>query len=284
MRIVEKAPAKINLGLDTPYNHEDGLQEWNMVMTSIDLADYIEVTTLPTEKGIHVSSNSGFLPNDQRNLTFQAAKLLKERFNIQEGVNIAINKHIPVGAGLGGGSTDAAAVLRALNKLWGLNLRLPELAALGLEVDSDVPYCVYGKTAHVFGKGERVMPIKQLPACWLVLAKPKVSVSTPSVLRQIDYENLSHPDIEGLISAIFLSDFDQIINKMGNGLEPITAERYPEILQIKERMIEFGANGAQMSGTGPTVFAICQKKSRAQRVFNSIRGFCQEVYLVHPLS
>lgn len=116
MRSVEKAPAKINLGLDTPYNHRDGLQEWNMVMTSIDLADYVEVTTLPDENRIHVTSDSGFLPNDQRNLAYQAARVLKERFSIDEGVDIVIHKHIPVAAGLGGGSTDAAAVLRASTK------------------------------------------------------------------------------------------------------------------------------------------------------------------------
>ncbi|GAK47379.1 4-diphosphocytidyl-2-C-methyl-D-erythritol kinase [Secundilactobacillus oryzae JCM 18671] len=283
MRSVEKAPAKINLGLDTPYNHRDGLQEWNMVMTSIDLADYVEVTTLPDENRIHVTSDSGFLPNDQRNLAYQAARVLKERFSIDEGVDIVIHKHIPVAAGLGGGSTDAAAVLRALNKIWGLNLALPELAAIGLEVDSDVPYCVYGQTAHVFGKGEKVTPIKKLPPCWIVLAKPRVSVSTPTVLRQIDYDHLSHPDVESLVSAIYLADFEKIVAAMGNVLEPITAERYPEILKLKSRMLDFGADAAQMSGTGPTVFGIFQKKSRAQRVFNSIKGFCDEVYLVRPL-
>lgn len=283
MKVVEKAAAKVNLGLDTTFRHDDGMPDWNMVMTSIDLADYVEVRDRGSH-GITVSSDSGFLPNDQRNLAFQAASLLQRTYHIKQGAAIQIQKKIPVAAGLGGGSSDAAAVLRALNQIWGIQLPLDELAKLALKVDSDVPYCVYSKTAHVTGLGDQVRVLEPtLKPVWLVLAKPNVSVSTPSILRQIDYDKLSHPDIDQLLEAIQTGDYSQMIANMGNALEPISVQRYPEIAQIKVRMQDYGAPTAIMSGTGPTVFSVFNKESRAQRVFNSIRGFCSEAYLVRSL-
>ncbi|PWF99328.1 4-(cytidine 5'-diphospho)-2-C-methyl-D-erythritol kinase [Levilactobacillus bambusae] len=284
MKVVEKAPAKINLGLDTPYHHRDGTLEWNMVMTSVDLADYVEIATEPKHPRIRVFTDSGFLPNDQRNLAYQAARVLQTRFHIHEGVTIRIQKRVPVAAGLGGGSSDAAAVLRGLNNLWQLGLSLAELAVIGLEIDSDVPYCVYGCIAHVQGRGEIITPLPKLPPMWIVLAKPKISVSTPGILRRVDYQTLEHPDIAGLLTGIRDQDLPQVFATMGNALEPITANRFPEISHIKTKMLNFGASAAQMSGTGPTLFAVCDKQSRAQRMVNSIRGFCHEVYLVRPLS
>ncbi|MFC6182601.1 4-(cytidine 5'-diphospho)-2-C-methyl-D-erythritol kinase [Lactiplantibacillus daowaiensis] len=284
MQIVEKAPAKINLGLDTLFEHRNGDKEWNMVMTSVDLADYVQIETIPANR-IEVATDSGFLPNDRRNLAFQAVSLLKRRYHIKSGVRIKIKKVIPVAAGLGGGSSDAAAVLRGLNRMWELNLDLKTLAQLGLQIDSDVPYCVYSQTAHVTGKGEVVTPLAKLPALWIVLAKPKISVSTPNILRQVDYDQLpDHPDIDGLLAGIQAGDLQQIVPNMGNVLESITAKRYPEITQIKQQLLTFGADAAQMSGTGPTVFGVCRKQSRAQRVYNSLKGFCKEVYLVRPVN
>jgi 4-diphosphocytidyl-2-C-methyl-D-erythritol kinase len=154
-----------------------------------------------------------------------------------------------------------------------------------LQVDSDVPYCVYSQTAHVTGKGEIVTPLPKLPPMWIVLAKPKISVSTPNILRQVNYDRIAvHPHIDGLLSGIRNQDFEAIFANMGNVLEPITAKRYPEILQIKQQLLTFGADAAQMSGTGPTVFGVCRKQSRAQRVYNSLKGFCREVYLVRPVN
>lgn len=283
MIVVEKAAAKVNLGLDTPFRHADGQPEWDMVMTSIDLADYVEVRSTDS-KSIVVTSNSGFLPNDQRNLAFQAASLLQHTFKVKHGAHIKIQKNIPVAAGLGGGSSDAAAALRALNQLWETNLPIDELAKLGLKVDSDVPYCVYSKTAHVTGLGEQVEVLKPaLKPVWIVLAKPNVSVSTPSILRQLNYDILAHPNIGDILAAINAGDHQQLVTSMGNALEPISVHRYPEIQQIKERMKGYGAETAVMSGTGPTVFSVFNKESRAQRVFNSIRGFCPEAYLVRSL-
>ena len=157
------------------------------------------------------------------------------------------------------------------------------MAELGLQIDSDVPYCVYGRTAHVRGRGERITPLSKLPAAWVVLAKPKVSVSTPSILQQIRYDDLDHPDIDALLRAVRDQDIEEMCTVMGNVLEPLTAHRYPEITQLKQQLMKFGADAAQMSGTGPTVFGLCSKQSRAQRVFNGMKGFCREVYLVRPL-
>ncbi|MEY8662442.1 4-(cytidine 5'-diphospho)-2-C-methyl-D-erythritol kinase [Ligilactobacillus faecis] len=284
MEISEKAPAKLNFSLDTPFRHQNGEQEWKMVMIAVDLADYVHIKTSKKLKEITVKTDSGFLPIDQRNLAYQAAKKLKERYQIDAGVEIVIDKKIPVAAGMGGGSSDAAAVLRGLNTLWNLGLSKAQLAKIGLEIDSDVPFCVYSEPALVTGKGEVVTPIGDLPPLKLIIAKPRDSVSTPSILRRIDYNAIEHQDVEGVVEAIKQKNYSQMIEKMGNALEPITADRHPEILKIKQKMLTFGCDVAQMSGSGPTVFGICQKASRAQHVYNSLRGFCKEVYIVSPYS
>lgn len=282
METLEKAPAKLNLSLDPLFRHLDGEPEWRMVMTAIDLEDYVHIETLDKNKDIKVQTNTGFLPQDHRNLAYQAAKRLQDQFNIHQGVLITIDKHIPVSAGMGGGSADAAAVLRGLNKLWDLGLNLKELAKIGLTVDSDVPFCVYSCPALVEGRGDQITPLKDLKSLWFVVAKPKVSVSTPAILRQIDFSEIQHLNVEKVVDAIQNQDWKQLTSSMGNSLESITVQRYPEITRIKEKMIKFGAEAAQMSGTGPTVFGISTKESRAQHIYNSLRGFCEEVYLIRP--
>lgn len=284
MKITEKAPAKINLSLDTPFIHKDGSQEWKMVMTSIDLADYVTITTIPNKYKITVKTDSSFLPNDRRNLAFQAARLLQKKFSIKEGVYINIEKNIPVSAGLGGGSSDAAAVLRGLNKLWNLDLSLEQLARLGLEIDADVPFCIYSKAAYVTGKGDKIELLPKMPATWVVVAKPNVSVSTPSILKQINYTYLEHIDTEKLLLAANKQDWQAMYPHMKNVLEPLTSYHHPQILSLKERMLQSGASVAQMSGTGPTVFGICEKQPRAKRVLNSLRGFCKDAYIVRTLN
>lgn len=282
MRIVEKARAKLNLGLDTLYRHKDGSPEWNMIMTSIDLSDYVEIITTQGDS-IHVSSSQVFLPHDQRNLAYQAALLMKNKFHIKEKITINIKKNIPVAAGLGGGSSDAAAVIRGLNKIWHLKLTLKEMAIIGLKLDSDVPYCIYSKTAQVTGKGEVIKLMPKLPNMYFVLVKPRVSVSTPEILSNIDYDNLVHVNVNGLIEAVKAQDYFQIVRNMGNVLEPISSNRYQDILKIKDKFIKYGADNAQMSGTGPSVFGLCKSESHAKHIFNSIRGFCSEVYIVKSI-
>ncbi|MCI2032475.1 MAG: 4-(cytidine 5'-diphospho)-2-C-methyl-D-erythritol kinase [Lactobacillus sp.] len=281
MEIIQKAPAKINLSLDALYRHHDGEHEWRMVMTSVDLADYVHIRP---QAAVHVTTDSGFLPEDPRNLAYKAAIALQRAAGVRQGARIHIEKHIPVAAGLGGGSSDAAAVLRGLNQLWGLGLSLAELATIGLQVDSDVPYCVYSQTALVTGRGEVVQPLGPLPNFWVVLAKPGVSVSTPSILNALDYSQpLPRPDTDKVLAGIKTNDFELMINGMTNSLERFTASRHPEITALTTRFTKYGARVAQMSGSGPTVFGLCEKHSRAVRVYNSMKGFCKEVYLLRPL-
>lgn len=280
MIVTEKAPAKLNLSLDTPMRYFDGSPRWNMVMVSADLADYVTVETHRRPATIKVYTDSGFLPNDQRNLAYQAAHILRSRFHRRDGVTIRIKKQIPVAAGLGGGSSDAAAVLRALNGIWQLGLSLDELAKIALTIDSDVPYCVYNKLAHVTGHGEEIELLPPLPHYWAVIAKQQISVSTPQMLRQINYEKLEHLNNERLIANLRKGDWQAATRDMGNVLEPLTMQYYPEIKRLKQKMIDLGADVAQMSGTGPTVFAICHTESRARRIQNSIRGFCRDVHVV----
>ncbi|GLB47229.1 4-diphosphocytidyl-2-C-methyl-D-erythritol kinase [Philodulcilactobacillus myokoensis] len=282
MTIIEKAPAKVNLGLDTTFLHSDGLNEWKMVMTSIDLSDYIEISTI-NHSAIEIQCDCGFLPEDHRNLAFRAAQLLKNEYQIQSGALIRIHKKIPITAGLGGGSTDAAAVLRGLNQLWHLNLNYQKLANLGLKVDSDVPYCVFGKTAVVLGKGDQIHLLPKLPSLWIVVAKPAVSVSTPKILKQINYDHLQHMQIDKLVKGIENHNLFEIYHYMGNVLEPVSTKFYPQIKNYEKKMLQYGADVAQMSGTGPTVFSMFRKRHQAQRVLNSLNGFCKKAYLVHSL-
>ena len=284
MEIIEKAPAKINLGLDVLYRRElDGYHELEMVMSSVDLSDRLTIEELP-ENQIVVETNKAFLPIDKRNNVYQAAAMLKERYGIEQGVKISIEKKIPVAAGLGGGSTDCAAALRGMNRLWNLNLSMDQLIEIGVEIGTDVPYCLHGTTSFIGGKGEIVRPLKPMPQCWVVLVKPRLSVSTRKIFQKVqDPNQLQHPDMERLSQAILDEDYEAMLQYMGNSLEDITIPKYPIVQQIKDRMIKYGADIALMSGSGPTVFALCRQHSRAQRIYNGLKGFCDEVYLVRTL-
>lgn len=274
-----KAPAKINLSLDVLHKRPDGYHEVKMVMTTIDLADRVELMDLYYDT-IQIISHNRFVPDDERNLAYQAAKLLKEKFGIRRGVAISITKCIPVAAGLAGGSSDAAATLRGLNKLWGLGLSLDELAEIGAEIGSDVPFCVYGGTAVATGRGEKIEHIPAPPPSWVILAKPKIGVSTADVYRNLNLQSVHHPDVDGMVAAIKEKNYEKICALAGNVLESVTLNMHPEVAQIKEQMKRFGADVSLMSGSGPTVFGLVQHDSRLQRVYNGLRGFCEHVYAV----
>ncbi|MCI1136636.1 4-(cytidine 5'-diphospho)-2-C-methyl-D-erythritol kinase [Enterococcus gallinarum] len=282
MEIIEKAPAKINLGLDVLGKRADGYHELEMVMSSVDLADRLIMEELEEDK-IIIETNKAFLPIDKRNNVYQAASIVKKRYGINKGILIRITKNIPVAAGLGGGSTDCAAALRGMDRLWQLGLTMPELIDIGMEVGTDVPYCIYGTTAFISGKGEKVTPLRPMPQCWVVLVKPRLSVSTGKIFQEVDLDQLHHPDIQELSDAILAEDYQRMIAAMGNSLESITIPKHPVVQQIKERMMKYGADVALMTGSESTVFALCQKYSRAQRVYNALKGFCEEVYLVRTL-
>lgn len=279
---MEKAPAKINLGLDILGKRPDGLHELAMVMASIDLADRLYLEEIPEDR-IIIETNKAFLPTDKKNHVYEALELVKERFEIKKGLRVKIHKEIPVAAGLGGGSTDSAAALRAVNRLWDLGLSIEEIASLGAEVGSDVPYCVYGQTSLVEGFGEKVTPIAPMPQCWVVVVKPRMSVSTRTIFAQIVMEDLYHPDIAALVSAIEANDYQKMTENLGNSMEVVTIRKHPVIQQLKDRMLKYGADAAMMSGSGPTVYALCHKYSRTKHVFNALKGFCEEVYLVRTL-
>ncbi|WZX99842.1 4-(cytidine 5'-diphospho)-2-C-methyl-D-erythritol kinase [Bacillus sp. FSL W7-1360] len=279
MKCSIKAPAKINLSLDVLRKRTDGYHEVEMVMTMVDLADRIDLT-LRSDARISIEVSGGAVPTDKRNLVYQAAALLKRRYRISAGVHIHITKQIPISAGLAGGSSDAAATLKGLNQIWALGLTIDELAVLGAEIGSDVPFCVYGGTALATGRGEHIEQLPSPPPMWVVLAKPALSVSTAEVYNRLDVSTLRHAQTTAIIDALKRKDRVTICQLLHNTLEEVTLERYPEVAHIKEQIQKFGADGVLMSGSGPTVFALVHKKSRAKRLYNSLRGFCKDVYAV----
>ncbi|MCT2534319.1 4-(cytidine 5'-diphospho)-2-C-methyl-D-erythritol kinase [Aquibacillus koreensis] len=282
MYVLEKAPAKINLSLDVLYKRPDHYHEIEMVMTTVDLADRIELIAID-QNTIKIESENRFVPNDDRNLAYRAAKLIKDTYGIKQGVIIKIEKVIPVAAGLAGGSSDAAATLRGLNKLWSLGISIEELATLGAKIGSDVSFCVYNSTAVARGRGENITELPAPPSCWVVLAKPRIGVSTQSVYQHLKLDKVKHPDTEGMIAAVKAGDFDEMCKNIGNVLEDVTLPKYPEVRQIKKLMELSGADAVLMSGSGPTVFSLVKQESRACRIYNSLRGFCEEVYVVRML-
>ena len=276
-----KALAKINLGLDVVRRREDGYHEVRMVMQTIHLFDRLELTK--TNSGaITLTTNLPFLPANENNLAYKAAKLLKDEFRIRDGIDVKLHKHIPVAAGLAGGSTDGAAVLYGLNHLFGLGLSRQELMDRGVNLGADVPYCVMRGTALAEGIGEKITPLPPMVKCPVLIAKPQISVSTRFV-----YENLKlnaetkHPDIDRLIEDIRDKNLGAIAADMGNVLETVTIPNYPVIADIKRHMTEHGAVGAMMSGSGPTVFGLFDDEETAAQACQAMResGLAKQVYL-----
>ncbi|AUS84920.1 4-(cytidine 5'-diphospho)-2-C-methyl-D-erythritol kinase [Lysinibacillus capsici] len=277
-----KAPAKINLTLDVLYKRPDNFHEVEMVMTTVDLADRISLES--REDGvIQIISTDNFVPNDHRNFAYQAARLIKDTYGIRQGVSITIEKEIPIAAGLAGGSSDAAATLKGLNELWDLGLSIDELAELGAKIGSDVSFCVYGGTALATGRGEKIKELPAPPNCWVVLAKPKIGVSTAEVYGGLKVEGLQHPNTQQMIQAIETKDYELLCSSLGNVLETVTFKLHPEVVMLKEQMKRFGADATLMSGSGPTVFGLVDSEARVSRIYNGLRGFCEEVYAVRIL-
>jgi 4-diphosphocytidyl-2-C-methyl-D-erythritol kinase len=277
-----KAPAKINLTLDVLHKRPDGYHEVEMIMTTVDLADRIGLEPR-TDGQIRIISADRYVPDDHRNLAYQAAKLLRDTYGIKEGVTITLEKKIPVAAGLAGGSSDAAATLKGLNYLWDLKLTSDQLAVHGAKIGSDVSFCVYGGTALATGRGELIQELPAPPNCWIILAKPSIGVSTADVYGGLKINEVIHPKTKDMIRAIHEKDYELMCEAMGNALESVTLKLHPEVSMIKEQMMKFGADAVLMSGSGPTVFGIVQHESRVNRIYNGLRGFCDEVYAVRLL-
>lgn len=278
-----KALGKINLGLDVLGKRPDGYHDVRMVMQTIYLYDQITITKRK-ESGIGLSTNLFYLPVNENNLAYRAAKLLMDEFEIRSGVDIFLEKHIPVAAGMAGGSSNAAAVLYGINRMFDLGLSMEELMKRGVSLGADVPYCIMRGTVLAEGIGEILTPLPPMPRCQIVVAKPPVSVSTKMVYEKIDSRRIvEHPDIDGIIEGLKEGDVTKIASRMGNVLEQVTVEEYPVIDKIKRLMNEGGAKGAMMSGSGPTVFGIFTEKSLAKKAALKIReaGLAKQVYVTN---
>lgn len=281
--ISEKARAKINLTLDVLYKRPDGYHEVEMIMQTVDLSDHVTFEEREQDH-ISITCTVPYIPVDNRNLVYKAVDLMKTRFGIRKGIHIHLEKNIPVAAGLAGGSSDAAAALRGVNRLWNLGLTMDELAELGGEIGSDVPFCVYGGTAIARGRGERIERLPEPSPMWVVLVKPPIAVSTADVYRNLSVSDIrEHPDTALMVQALAGGDLEKIAKQLGNVLETVTFKMHPEVERLKWQMMKFGALGALMSGSGPTVFAIADRETRAQRIYNGLRGFSKEVYLTRIL-
>ena len=281
-----KARAKINLGLDVLRKREDGYHDVRMVMQTIGIYDRLIITRIP-EEDIRIKSNLFFLPVNENNLIYKAAKLLKDSAGFAGGVEIDLNKFIPVSAGLAGGSTDAASTLFGINRLFDLGLSTKDLMELGVSIGADVPYCVMRGTALAEGIGEKLTALPPLPRCWILIAKPPINVSTKLVYESLDMNGVDrHPDIDGLIDAIKRQDINGVCSLMGNVLENVTVPLYPVIESIKNDMMDNGAINAMMSGSGPTVFGIFPDEETTLKcqAFLKNKGEARQVYITESFN
>lgn len=267
---IRKAYAKINLGLDVVGRLPNGYHEVRMIMQTVGIYDVLTMKRIPA--GIVVTTDHGELPTDENNLIYKSAKLMLEEYGITEGVQIHLEKHIPIAAGMAGGSTDAAATFLGMNQLFALNASEEKLRELGVRVGADVPYCIMGGTALAEGIGEKLQRLPAAPDCCLLVAKPDINVSTRYVYEHLDAEGVKeHPDIDGMIEALKQGSLEGIVSRLGNVLEAVTAKKYPVIHEIRQCMLDTGAAGSLMSGSGPTVFGIFTEKEAAQRALELIQ-------------
>lgn len=284
-----QAYAKINLGLDVLRKRPDGYHEVKMIMQSISLADTLELKKIPegTIRLINgAERDNPEVPMDKTNLIYRAIDLIKQKYAISEGIEATLTKRIPVAAGMAGGSTDAAAALKGMNQLFALGLSEQELCELGVTLGADVPYCIMGGTALSEGIGERLTPLPPMPECWILIAKPPICVSTGFVYGNLKANELTvHPDIDGMTEAIKHNDLHGITSRLGNVLETVTIPAHPEIAVIKDRMLDYGAMQALMSGSGPTVFGIFAEEEQAAEAGTAIQkeGLSGQVYLTKPI-
>ena len=276
-----KALAKINLGLDVVRRREDGYHEVRMIMQTIHLYDRLDIKRTK-ESGIQIQTNLSFLPVNENNLIYKAAKLLMDEFSITDGVSVKLDKRIPVAAGMAGGSTDAAAMLFGMNRLFSLGLTKRQLMERGVQIGADVPYCIMRGTALAEGIGEELSPLAPMVKCPVLIAKPSISVSTKFVYQNLKLDDATiHPDIDRLIADIRAKNLYDIAAHMGNVLETVTIPNYPVIDEIKKHMLSNGAVGAMMSGSGPTVFGLFDDAATAKKAYKAMRSshLARQVYL-----
>ena len=285
-KIQLKALAKINLGLDVLRRREDGYHEVKMIMQTIGLHDDLEIRKTKTS-GIQVKTNLYYLPTNENNLVYKAAKLLMDEFQIQDGVSIQLKKRIPVAAGMAGGSSDGAAVLWGINQMYGLGLSMQALMERGVRLGADVPYCIQRGTALAEGIGEKLSVLPPMPKCTILIAKPGISVSTKFVYENLHANDLKpeqHPDVDSMIEAMRQKNLGLLCSRMGNVLETVTIPAYPVINEIKRTMMDNGAIGSMMSGSGPTVFGIFDSPAAAKQAMKAVRAakLAKQICLTTP--
>ena len=285
--IREKAYAKLNISLDVTERRADGYHDMCMVMQTVSICDELELELNDTGR-VQVKSNFSFIPGDERNLAARAALCFLEAVGRQgQGLLISLNKRIPVGAGMAGGSADAAAVLRALNRLYDAPLSPAELETLAARVGSDVPFCVRGGTVLATGRGEKLESLPALPPCKFVVCKPDFSISTPELFRKLDQTGLRcHPDTAGIVAALHAGELEPIARRMYNVFEEVDDRRLRTVKEIKSTLLDCGALGAIMTGTGSAVFGVFRPDADCGPAIAALRrgfGFCREAEAVERL-
>lgn len=278
-----RALAKINLGLDVLGRRENGYHDVRMIMQTIYLYDNVTLEKTE-EEGITLTTNLFYLPDNKNNIAYQAADMLIREFHLPGGIRIHLDKHIPVSAGLAGGSSNAAAVLVGMNIMYDLGLSQKALMERGVILGADVPYCIMRGTVLAEGIGEILTPLAPIPKCYILVAKPGISVSTKYVYEKLDSGEIkAHPDIDAIIDGLREQDIRKVAASMGNVLEQVTVEAYPVIEEIKDAMKEQGALNAMMSGSGPTVFGIFETKVQAKRAREVIynRKLAKQLYVAN---
>ncbi|AZV55283.1 4-(cytidine 5'-diphospho)-2-C-methyl-D-erythritol kinase [Clostridium sp. AWRP] len=277
-----KAYAKINLSLDVVGKRKDGYHLLKMIMQNIDLYDVLKIDEIKT--GIHICSNNRYIPCDRRNLVYRAAKLFIDKYNIKNGISINIGKNIPVSAGLAGGSSDAAAILKTMRNIYVPEVSDKELSELGLNIGADVPYCIIGGTALCEGIGDKVTPLMPFRNHILILIKPPFGVSTAEVYKDLDISKIKrHPNTEILIDAVNKSKLEMLSKNMKNVLENVTLKKYPILRKIKTDLINFGAVGSLMSGSGPSIFAFFDDMLKAQKCYDNMKARYREVFITRTI-
>jgi len=268
--VTVEANAKINLTLDILGKRQDGFHEVAMVMQTIGLHDTLVMEK--TERDIELSINVPWLKADEKNLAWRAAELIRQEYGIEGGVRIELTKRIPVAAGLAGGSADAAAVLKGMNDLYGLQLDEEKLCELGARLGSDIPFCIKGGTMLATGRGEVLTRLSDMPETWVVLAKPRISVSTAWAYQNYDEQGAErHPDNEAIKQAIARGNRKAVAGLLCNVLESVTIKRYDIIAEYKQMMLDKGAMASMMSGSGPTVFGLAKSREQAESIADVLR-------------
>lgn len=283
-KITERAYAKINLGLDVIGTREDGYHLVKMIMQTVGIYD--ELTVEKAADGIRMTTDAGELPTDDDNLIVKAARLMQEKYHIAGGIRVHLAKSIPIAAGMAGGSSDAAAMMRAMNELYELNRSPEELAEIAVKIGADVPYCIFGGTMLSEGIGEILTELPVVPKMTLLIAKPNLNVATGGVYKKLDAISIPHhPDIDGMQLAIKEGNREGILERLGNVLELVTIPENPVIATIKERMLALGAKKSLMSGSGPTVFGIFEHEADAGKAYETIReeGLAKQIFVTETV-